>query len=307
MQENQLSTNQKTLIFCILSFFLAIQSSAQETKLYPDTLNKKAVTAVAITGATIYAGGMFGLYQLWYKDYPQSHFHFINDNSEWLQMDKLGHLTTAYYTSYLSSEALKLTGLSPHKADIWGSLAGFGFMTAIEILDGYSAEWGASSGDLIANTTGASLYLGQQLLWGEQKVLLKASYHGTRWAKENPDQLGKNAVQSIIKDYNGQTIWISCNIKSLTQWERLPEWLNIAIGYGGEGMIFANESDLEHELTLSRRYRQFYLSFDIDLNRVKVRSKTLKLILKSIGFIKIPFPTLEYNDHSGLRGHLIYF
>ncbi len=307
MQKNRPSISQKTLIFCIVSFLITFQVKGQDAMLYPDSLNKTAVKAVAITGAAIYAGGMFGLYQLWYKDYPQSNFHFINDNAEWLQMDKMGHMTTAYYTSYLSSEALKLTGLSHRKSDIWGSIAGFGFMTAIEILDGYSAEWGASPGDLIANTTGAGLYIGQQLLWGEQRILLKASYHSTKWPKLNPEQLGANAFQSIIKDYNGQTIWVSCNINSFLKSDNFPEWLNIAVGYGAEGMIFANESNQEYELTSEKRYRQFYLSLDIDLNRVKVKSKTLKLILKSIGFIKIPFPTLEYNTKNGLKGHILYF
>jgi hypothetical protein len=36
----------------------------------------------AVTGALV------GLNQLWYADYARSDFHFINDNAEWLQMDK---------------------------------------------------------------------------------------------------------------------------------------------------------------------------------------------------------------------------
>lgn len=82
MQKNRPSISQKTLIFCIVSFLITFQVKGQDAMLYPDSLNKTAVKAVAITGAAIYAGGMFGLYQLWYKDYPQSNFHFINDNAE---------------------------------------------------------------------------------------------------------------------------------------------------------------------------------------------------------------------------------
>ena len=39
--------------------------------------------------------------------YPKSKFHFINDNREWLQMDKFGHAMTSYYTGYLGVKAYK--------------------------------------------------------------------------------------------------------------------------------------------------------------------------------------------------------
>ena len=28
----------------------------------------------------------------------RSNFHFINDNKEWLQMDKIGHMSVSYYS-----------------------------------------------------------------------------------------------------------------------------------------------------------------------------------------------------------------
>ena len=43
-----------------------------------------------------YGGTMIALYSTWYKNYPQSHFHFFNDNNEWLQIDKAGHTWSAY-------------------------------------------------------------------------------------------------------------------------------------------------------------------------------------------------------------------
>jgi len=47
--------------------------------------------------AVAYSGTMFGLYHLWYKDYPLEKFHFFNDNKEWQQMDKVGHSFSCYY------------------------------------------------------------------------------------------------------------------------------------------------------------------------------------------------------------------
>ena len=57
------------------------------------------------------------------------------------------------------------------------------FLTIIEILDGQSAEWGASSGDLIANSLGSFLAIGQELKWNEQRIQLKYSYIPSQWAE----------------------------------------------------------------------------------------------------------------------------
>jgi hypothetical protein len=50
---------------------------------------------VFITEAVLASGALIGLNQLWYSDYPKSEFHFINDNADWLQMDKGG----SFYSS----------------------------------------------------------------------------------------------------------------------------------------------------------------------------------------------------------------
>ena len=119
------------------------------------------------------------------------------------------------------------------------------FLRLFEILDGFSAEWGASAGDLIANTAGTALFIGQQLGWNDQRFYLKWSYHPNRISRNCPrnmelTNLGKNDLESILKDYNGQTYWLSGNIKSfLPKRSKFPGWLNVAVGYGGEGMLGA--------------------------------------------------------------------
>ena len=55
------------------------------------------------------------------------------------------------------------------------------------------------------------------------------------------------------------------------------------------------------------RYRQYFLSLDVDLARIKTKSHFLKFILNGLNFIKVPFPTLEYNNEEGLIFHPIYF
>ena len=127
------------------------------------TLNKKRRNILLISEASAYTVALVGLNQLWYADYPKSSFHFINDNEEWLQMDKMGHMSASYYTGVAGIKAYEWAGFS-RKNTIWyGGMMGSIFLTVIEVLDGTSEQWGASSGDLIANTTGSLLAIGQAL------------------------------------------------------------------------------------------------------------------------------------------------
>lgn len=276
----------------------------------PDSLNRKRLALVTATGAVVYTCTMAGLYNLWYKDYPQSAFHLFNDNGEWLQMDKFAHTTASYYLGLIGYSSLRWAGV-PEKKSIWyGGLTGLVCLTSIEIMDGFSEQWGFSTGDMIANTAGTALFIGQQLGWHDQKFVMKYSFHSSPYAQYNPELLGSTTLQHMVKDYNGQTYWLSANISSLgLQHTRFPKWLNIAAGYGAEGMTgaFSNPTEVDGvPVPYSERYRQFYLAPDIDLSRIPVKSKTLKLILNTIGFLKIPMPTIEFNKN-GVKFHPLYF
>jgi len=275
------------------------------------TIYRKRLRSVIIAEAGVYTVSMAGLYTIWYKDYPQSHFHFFDDNDEWLQMDKAGHFVTSYYISRLAAYSVRWAGMSRQNSIWYGGVTGFTYMTAIEILDGFSSEWGASAGDLVANTSGALLYVGQELLWRDQRIILKYSWHQSDYAGYRPDLLGRNWPQQIIKDYNGTTLWLSANLRAFgasTAW--LPEWLNLAVGYGAEGMTGASANSLSyngHPVPQFDRYRQFYLSLDIDMTRIPVKSKWLRLVFNAIGFLKIPAPALEYNTKGKVIFHPLYF
>ncbi|MCB2221907.1 MAG: YfiM family protein [Bacteroidetes bacterium] len=278
---------------------------------YPDSLNKKRLRYVVGGQAAIYATSLTLLYQAWYKDYPQSNFHWFNDNNEWLQMDKIGHATTSAYFGKFGYEMYRWAGVERKKA-IWiGGSTGFILLTVIEILDGFSAQWGASAGDFIANATGTGLFIGQQLAWNEQRLYLKWSYHQTQYAQYNPEKLGTSFMESMLKDYNGQTYWLSGNIKSfLPKQSKFPYWLNVSFGYSGEGMLGAIHNPTEvndEQIPEFTRYRQYFLSLDVDLARIKTKSHFLKFIFNGLNFIKIPFPAIEFNNQDGVKFHALYF
>ncbi len=272
-----------------------------------DTLNKPRRNTLVLTEASLGGLTLLGLNQLWYSDYKRSKFHTINDNSEWLQMDKFGHTFTAYQLGKFGSQALNWSGVSEKKQLLYGATLGFSFLTAVEVLDGFSQEWGFSWGDFMANASGTGLYVGQELLWKEQRITLKYSFHQTQYASQRPDKLGDGFLEEVLKDYNGQTYWLSVNLHSFFKKSKLPKWINVAFGYGGEGMLTGTTNVQNLVLNEENRTRQYYLSLDLDLSKIKTNSHVLRTLLDVFNVVKIPFPAVEFNGKNDIKFHAIYF
>lgn len=273
-----------------------------------DSLDIPRKNTVLIGQGVAMGGSLIALSQAWYKDYDKTNFHLYNDNIEWLQVDKVGHAFSAYQLSRTSSEMYQWSGVDRKKSALYGSLIGFGFLSVVEIFDGYSAEWGFSYGDVLANLSGSALYVGQEFLWEEQRILLKFSFHTTPYASRRPEVLGKNLQEQILKDYNGQTYWLSFNIHSFFKESKIPKWLNLAIGYGAEGMITGNEHQINPIfLPEKHRFRQYYLSLDVDLTKINTQSHFLKTLFSIVNTIKIPAPTVEFTSKGTVEFHPLYF
>ena len=274
-------------------------------------LNKKRIFSVVSSECLLYAGVSVGLNSLWYKDYERTSFHFFNDNAEWLQMDKVGHIVTSYYVGRAGMAVMKWSGLEKKKAIWYGGTLGSMFLTTVEVLDGFSSKWGFSSGDLLANTLGSAILIGQEFLWEEQRIVMKFSFNQGPYSYYRPQLLGNTYVENMLKDYNGQTYWASFNLASFFKFIKpIPKFLNIAFGYGAEGMTGGNANpyyvDKNGNQISFERYRQYYISLDLDLTRIKTKSGFLKGLFNAVGFIKIPAPTLEISKN-GVRFNPLYF
>ena len=302
------NTSIFAIIFILATSFLFAQNTFDSYFKPSDSLNKKRLNTVIISETLIGTATLVGLNQLWYADYPKSNFHFINDNAEWLQMDKVGHVFSSYHLGSFGAKALKWSGCNRKGQLLYGATLGLAFLTTVEVFDGYSSEWGASWGDVAANVSGTALFVSQELLWKEQRIVPKFSFHTTPYASARPNVLGNSISEQILKDYNGQTYWLSANIYSFAKSSKIPKWLNLAIGYGAEGMITGNDA-LVNTIFLpeGKRYRQFYLSLDVDLTKIKTKSHFVKTILTIFNTIKIPAPTFEIRENGTSKVHFIYF
>ena len=297
---------------------MAQDSSATSANPAPSNVNPKRLWLVAGAHAAFWTGSYIALNKAWYADYPKERFHFFNDNREWNQMDKVGHLWTTYQVSRASAGLWKWTGLGRSQSAWLGGLSGIAYQSIIEIQDGFSSEWGFSSMDMVCNIAGAGLFVGQELGWKEQRISLKLSYwpydYATPQLKARRNQLfGTGAAERLLKEYNSQTIWLSLNLRSFLPESGLPKWLNIAVGYGSDGLlggrenIWTDEEGNEMDRTDIPRVRQFFISPDIDLTRISTRSKFLRTLLAVVNCLKIPAPALELNSRGRFKAHLIHY
>ena len=322
------SCTKKALLNFIVGIILSVSSIAQDSSAlignvekkeivkpvsFPDhstayPFNKKRVKLITAANVVGYGGAMVGLYATWYKNYPQGKFHVFNDLHEWKQLDKMGHAYSAYATGKASMELWRWTGMD-RKKRIWiGGISGAVYQTVIEVLDGFSSEWGWSWGDIGANFIGSGLLIAQELSWNEQRIQFKWSFHRKRYKdgslnNRSDNVFGKTTPERFLKDYNGQTYWLSTNLRSFFPHSKLPAWLQVSLGTGAEGLFGANENigkDKDGNIEFSRpdikRYRQWYFAPDIDLTRIKTNKKGIKFALMILNILKFPTPSLEYSN-----------
>jgi uncharacterized protein YfiM (DUF2279 family) len=320
-------------VFSIFFFSFLIRLNAQEITQNPvnqatnDSMakpvdqrqhqaNKTKVWIVGGSHAVIWAGTLVALNEAWFADYPRTNFHFFNDWNEWQQMDKAGHFWTAYHLSRFSTDSWRWAGVKEKKAVWLGGVSSIAYQSIIEVLDGFSEKWGFSWGDMLMNVTGAGTYVAQELIWKEQRISIKLSY----WPYDYPedvqaradDLFGTSLAEKILKDYNSHTYWLNINLRSFFPDSRIPRWLNFSLGYGGELMLGGTENKWEDENgeEVDRsdipRFRRFFISADVDLTRIKTKSRFLKTVFSLVNVVKIPAPAIEFSQGK-VKGHWIYY
>ena len=293
-----------------------------------DSFHKGRFWGISSFTTVAYTGTVIGLNELWYKDYERSKFHTFNDWGEWLQMDKMGHAFTAYFEASYTFDFARWTGMK-RKPAVWTSAAlAMLFQTTVEVFDGYSDAWGFSTSDMAFNALGAGFFVAQELIWEEQRILWKVSNRYPNYdqltgsgtasdsdIKNRAEELyGGNFASRLLKDYNGQTIWLSINPRSFFPTSKWPSILNVAVGYGTENVFGARSNtwtveDIGFSLSANDypRHRQFFLSLDLDLRRIKVKKPIWKLLLRAVNVFKIPSPALEWNVGQGIKVRPLYF
>lgn len=330
----------------ILSFFLffflwvnILSAQVEDSKLAffepADTFHQGRFWTSLSIGTAAYGAMVYGLSTAWYAESEQSPFHFFNDWGEWRHVDKVGHAMTAYNYTSTGFTGARWIGINRRKA-LWTSAAvSFGMQATIEVLDGFADKWGFSMPDIAFNSLGIGVFVGQELAWQEQRIVMKVSntfpsypnnivtsadgFHTTTLDQRARDLYGTSFFDRFFKDYNGQVNWLSFNIHSFTKKKdnKFPKWLNVAIGYGAgnlyEGFPDYSWVDVDTGIRFERdsnefpRHSRIFLSFDIDTARLPIKNRFLKTLIGGLNFIKIPSPTLEFTTLGDVKFHGLYF
>jgi len=297
---------------------------AQERPLFEptDSLDKKRLVGVGVTTAVIWTGSMVGLDRLWYADFDREGFHFYNDNAEWKGMDKIGHAWTSYHGGRLGHGLLIWSGVEDDKAEKFGAPLGLAFMTGVEVLDGFSSGWGFSTGDMLSNVAGTSLFYIQQRVWDEQRIGIKLGYEGVDYlndplVQDRVNDIYGTGAGKLLSDYNSQTMWLTVNPASFAATNSsFPKWINVAVGYSADGLLggrfnyWCSDTDIAPEdcplaqqidFSYLPRGSQFFLSPDIDFSKINSESAFVRTLLSSLNMVKFPAPALEINADGDLK------
>ncbi|PWA04164.1 DUF2279 domain-containing protein [Flavobacterium psychrotolerans] len=293
--------NKILFLFALTIFSFNISWGQSEINLLlrpSDSLNIARRNAVVVAESAFYVAGMIQMNKPLTSDHFNAKFHFVSDNVSCLQMDKANHIFVSYQIGNLFSNALQWSGVSKKNQLIYGAGMGFVFLNSIELADGFSKK-GASYGDVIANSIGTSLFVSQELLWKEQRIIPKWSCGTSGFVCANPEKTKSQLMGTLDKE----TIWLSVNLHSFFKASKIPKWMNLAIGYGTEGV------DYRPRIlgTKQVKFHQYYFSFDADLTKIDTKSHFLKTVFSVVNVVKIPAPTFEINEKGDSKIYFFYF
>lgn len=293
------------LFFLVITHISVSQNSFFERS---DSINLTRVIPVGTGVGLAWTGSVIGLSQIWYENYPKSKFHTFNDFHNWLQMDKFGHLYASNKLSLFASDLFFWSGLEKRNSIIIGSAIGLGLQTSLEIMDGKSAEWGFSWSDMTFNILGSSVFAFQELAWNEQRLICKFSYHPTEYPSIRPEVLGSTFSERFLKDYNGQTYWLSFSPFTFFKASKIPDWICLSLGYSVDQKLVGDQ-EIYYSPSNNQTYfssREFVLSLDVDFSRLPIKKTWLKAVVKQLNHVKVPFPALVFTNNK-IQGVGLYF
>jgi len=269
----------------------------------------KLVNILALTGiftGIFYAQHSMQQSDVWKETGP---FHIQEDIQYALWVDKFGHFYGGYSTSYLFTEAFITAGFGWEISNLLGSLMGLGYMSYIEILDGYSKGFGFSPTDYYFDILGSGYFLAQYYFPILQNFNPKFMYVDPKWLGEKD----RNPHESFIDNYSAQTFWISINVQNLIGGfidKYLPEWLELSIGYAAYSLCYPPKGDCDPKISepvSSDAWGNRKIIISLDYNLVKLLPDGPPFwnwLKQSMKLFKLPAPAIEIGKKT--KFYLIY-
>lgn len=241
----------------------------------------------------------------------QGKFHIVEDGKYAMYIDKAGHFYGTFLSSYVLSQSLIECGFSYGMANALGSLLGLGYTTYVEVLDGFSRDWGFCPSDFYADVAGALFFLAYSKIPILQNITPKFMYFPPRWF----NSYSRKPSTMFIDDYSAHTFWLSINVYNLLPKDAkkfFPNWLEISIGFAVRNLCDPlNPANNCNPMISEPVYpyvwgnRKLILALDVDLVKsLPDGSPFWNWFKQSLNYFKFPTPALEIGKP--LRFYLFY-
>lgn len=256
------------------------------------------VGKVLIVGGLL-AGSMVAIhvYQQngWWADNRAS-FHFQEDLTYGLWVDKIGHFYGATVFAYAIQQSLEWGNVPPVSALWWGSGGALLIETYVEMEDGFST-WGFDRVDFAFDVAGAAWPIARHYVPYLNNFDLKFSYHSSPLLGEKGGVGFRGQKHLMFDDYEGQTFWLSVKMHNLLPepvdiyW---PDFLCLAVGYGAR------------DIATPDPYPVVFISADLDMTKIiPPTTSFLTTLGEALNFIHIPMPAVRVSP--GVVWYGLYF
>jgi len=280
----------KSLFLIVLALILNQNIFAKNDTL---KLKKKRVFIVA-SSISLGLGLSYSYVQNSWWPEKEISFHFDHgaDLVYALNVDKAGHFMGGIEAADIFSSSIKWAGMDEKKAVWYGAFFGSTLQLAIEMKDAYAPYWGFSKWDLALGSLGSLWPVAQYYSDGLKKINFKFSYYkhsNIYWELER--QRGKEINNYAWQDdYPNQTYWVTFNINHFIENSYLPEWLNVAFGFGLDDTQYLDENN-----TKMGGNNEWYIALDYNIPKLlkKWDSITGKRVKYWLNYIHFPAPTIR--------------
>jgi hypothetical protein len=242
-----------------------------------------------------FVGGNAYLYhyfkKAWWSGTRAPHFFFHADWDQWFRdQDKFGHMFGGYHLARIGYAGLKEACVSEKKAIIWSAAYAAAFQLQIEIFDGQFTKYGFSYADMIANTTGQTLAVMQELHPSWRAIKPTFSYHKTRALMNTENGLIQSELRPSL-DYSGQTYWFSADMNQLLPDGAKPYWpsfIRLSVGHSITDWVTPDPPG-----ATVRAKRKILLSLDFDPEKLPGNAPLWRTIKHTLSYYHFPAPALE--------------
>jgi Predicted periplasmic lipoprotein (DUF2279) len=257
-------------------------------------LTSSQLTAVRTGVGTAFVAGNAYLFHYfknaWWSGERAPHFFFRADwDQEFRDQDKFGHMFGGYHLARVGYAGLKEACVSEKKAIFWSAAYAAAFQLQIEIFDGMFKKYGFSYADMIANTTGQTLAVMQELYPRLKVIKPTVSYHKSRGLTNTENGTISSELRPSL-DYSGQTYWFSTDVHELLPDGAKPYWpafIRFSAGHSVTDWVNPETGNPQ------RGKRKIILSLDFDPEKLPGNAPLWKSIKHTLSYYHFPAPALE--------------